>query len=274
MKIIGIVGNIWKSQTLLKDLTKTHHLKDGQIVSLYNALQNEMHVISNQIPDNDTHHTAFETELKLVEGNLLEHLSTSLDCPVVGHMYGYHNDTFIPYKAKLNDMVTERKKLNKHSHSYYHAIVSNKDIKYVDVLIIYNIVDPINFISAIERTKRIYGSTITPYCLHIVSTGDSLFDEIEVTASSSIGNRYKKGTVADLLNAIPTIVNNELFSQDKTADTEVVTLEVESDEPDIASDIFDPSRYNGNARIYEQLRGDVNRYRATYVAEAPSINTN
>lgn len=148
MKVVILSGDPFEQETFLKNLIKELD-KEGNTVYLHNALHNEMY---SAVQSNVYFNSSYKNDgnYKVVNSQLLDTgLASYYEAPLLGHScslsFSKHRQ-FFDYAAnnRLKEIIkvvypTTLNTELKHLHT---SIIASVDaIKYIDVMIIYNVID-------------------------------------------------------------------------------------------------------------------------------------
>lgn len=161
MKIAVISGNPANQETLIMQLLKTA-TEEGQVVYLHNGLHAEMQIL-NKIEPMTTVNSDY---MKFYNDYYGVCLSNIYKYAFTGHTVGFsYNLLSNTSKQKLINLI-ESVPTGGNSDTYWGLLRSTKDVKYIDLLIIYNVIDINNMLTALQKYASNYGSKDKIYWLN------------------------------------------------------------------------------------------------------------
>lgn len=216
MKVIIVSGNPWEQPQLVKKLAK-ELTETGQIVHVHDAMINVFHIVSHCVSSDQLAFKRFERgSTKVVNGNIAVSLHEFFGCSVLGHNFGYDIQWFAGARALVDEFAILSFKSGINT-GIYKAIVSNiKDIKYVDCLLIYNVLDVSSMGAALLDLKRSYGSELQYNWLNIEDADEkSSYKDIKIPTTIETSGPSNKGTKESLISLVPSIISGKTAQKEE-----------------------------------------------------------
>jgi hypothetical protein len=210
MKVIVVSGNPWEQPGLVKQLAMGFTEK-SQIVHVHDDMFNVLNTVSRQVSDNELPLKNYELGTsRTVNGNIVSNMEAFFGCAVIGHSLGYNINDFKYVKEETDKQLINSFKSGSNSGMYSAIISGIKDVKYVDCLILYNVLDTSSIEKSITYLKRNYGSELKAYWFNL-KTPYEVYKNIAVPNAASESSLYQvyEDTVEILKSKIPEAVSDK-----------------------------------------------------------------
>jgi hypothetical protein len=210
MKVIVVSGNPWEQPVLVKQLAMEFTEK-SQIVHVHDDMFNVLNTISRQVSNTELPLKNYELgSSRTVNGNIVSNMETFFGCAVVGHSLGYNINDFKHVQKETDTQLINSFKSGSNINMYAAIISGIKDVKYVDCLILYNVLDTSSIAKSLKYLTHTYGSELKAYWFNLITSHEA-YKNIAVPKIGTGSSYYQlyEDTVEILKSKVPEAVSDK-----------------------------------------------------------------